>query len=467
MEFVALIAGFALPWALGASLLFALPAGGASGRAAWKWGCGWFVGVFLLTLWMRALSLAGIPFGIGAIAGPLVVATALLAWFVLHRQKDLNASLRATGSALAGGHLAGWQRVVWIALLAWLFTRFAFLLYEVAVRPLYPWDAWTQWATKSRVWFGLRTMAPFVNPVDWFATRGAAGYIDAAPHYPATVPLTQVWGALLVGRWDDALVNFPWWVNGLALGLAIYGALDHRKFPPLVALTGTWLVLSLPILNVHIALAGYADLAMSAYFTLAALAALDWTGTRRWQDALLALLLVAACVTVKNPGKMWALTLVPGIVVALTPRFGLRIAGAGFVLVAALVAVLAQTNLSLLGYQLQGQFRLPWSALADAYLMFGNWNLLWYGLLATAVLGWRNLLAPELASLTVILAAGLMFLFFGFAFTNAGVWVEDQSTVNRATLHIAPLLVVWMMLTFRSWLQAAPTAPVPGAAGAG
>jgi hypothetical protein len=137
------------------------------------------------------------------------------------------------------------------------------------------------------------------------------------------------------------------------------------------------------------------------------------------------------------------------------------------VLVAALVAVLAQTNLSLLGYQLQGQFRLPWSALADAYLMFGNWNLLWYGLLATAVLGWRNLLAPELASLTVILAAGLMFLFFGFAFTNAGVWVEDQSTVNRATLHIAPLLVVWMMLTFRSWLQAAPTAPVPGAAGAG
>ena len=461
MEFVALIAGFALPWALGASLLFALGVGGAPGNAAWQWGCGWFVGVFLLTVWMRALSLAGIPFGIAAIAGPLALATAPLAWWALRRQPDRRTSLRAAAARLTGGHLAGWQRVVWIALLAWLATRFALLLYEATMRPLYPWDAWTQWSTKARVWFALRTMVPFVVPSDWINTFGAAGYFDAAPHYPATVPLTQVWGALLVGRWDDALVNFPWWVNGVALGLAVYGALEIRRFPPLVALAGAWLVLSLPILNVHIALAGYADLAMSAYFTLAALAALDWTGTRRWQDALLALALVAACLTIKNPGKLWALMLLPGVVVALSPRFGLRIAAFGFALVGLLVAILVQTKASLLGYQLQGQFRLPWSALADAYLRFGNWNLLWYGLFATAVLGWRNLLAPGLASLTVIVTAGLVFLFFGFALTNAGAWVEDQSTVNRATLHLAPLLVVWIMLTLRSLSPAPQTARAP------
>ena len=464
MEFVALFAGFALPWGLGASLLFALNGGGAPGRAAWQWGCGWFVGAFLLTVWMRALSLAGIPFGTAVIAGPLALATAPLAWLALRRQPDRRTSLRAAAATVIGRHLAAWQRVVWIALLAWLAARFALLLYEVAVRPLYPWDAWTQWGTKARVWFALRTMVPFVFPPDWISTFGAAGYFDAAPNYPATVPLTQVWGALLIGRWDDALVNFPWWVNGVALGLAVYGALAIRRIPPLGALAGTWLMLSLPILNVHIALAGYADLAMAAYFTLAALAALDWTGTRRWQDALLALVLVAACLTVKNPGKLWALTLLPGVVVALIPRYGLRIAAFGFALVALLVAILAPTKLSLLGYQLQGQFRLPWTALADAYLMFGNWNLLWYGLLAAAVLGWRDLLSPGLASLSVIVGVGLMFLFFGFAFTNASAWVEDQSTVNRATLHLAPLLVVWMILTFRSWFASTQTVPAPEAA---
>ena len=57
-----------------------------------------------------------------------------------------------------------------------------------------------------------------------------------------------------------------------------------------------------------------------------------------------------------------------------------------------------------------------------------------------------------------------MFLFFGFAFTNARVWVEDQSTVNRATLHLAPLLVVWMLLAFRAWMARIPAVapdPVP------
>ena len=44
-----------------------------------------------------------------------------------------------------------------------------------------------------------------------------------------------------------------------------------------------------------------------------------------------------------------------------------------------------------------------------------------------------------------------MFLFVGLAFTNAFLWVEDQSTVNRATLHLAPLIVVWMLVTLRAW----------------
>ncbi len=160
MDFVALIAGFALPWAMGAALLFALDDGAGQGRAAWQWGCGWFVGVFVLTLWMRALSLAGVPFGIVAIAGPLALATAILGALALRRQPGMRTSLRAAWNALAGNDLVGWQRVVWIALLAWLATRFAFLLYEVAVRPLYPWDAWTQWATKARVWFGCVRWRP-------------------------------------------------------------------------------------------------------------------------------------------------------------------------------------------------------------------------------------------------------------------------------------------------------------------
>jgi hypothetical protein len=50
----------------------------------------------------------------------------------------------------------------------------------------------------------------------------------------------------------------------------------------------------------------------------------------------------------------------------------------------------------------------------------------------------------------MLVAAGVLFLFFVFAFTNARAWVDTQTTVNRAILHLAPLVVVWAMLVFRA-----------------
>lgn len=452
MDVLVLLAGFAVPWALGAAVLGMLPGDRGAGSGAWLAGCAWFVGVFLLAAWIRLIDLAGLPLGITAIGLPLLAVTGGLLGFALWRRTLRVSALRPALQLATGRELHGWLRIAWFALLGWLALRFALLLIEVLLRPLYPWDAWTQWGTKAKVWFELRSMSPFVAAGQWLQAPDASVYFDAAPHYPATVPLLQLWSALLIGRWDDALVNLPWWLTGVAFGLALYGALVQRGFAPLPALTGTWLVLSLPILNVHVALAGYADLAMASYFTLAVLATHRWIETRCWPDAALALLLAAACVTIKNPGKVWVLMLLPGLIVALAPRYGFRIVGAGFALAVLSVIVLARTQIRLLGYTLQEEFRMPWSSLADAYLLFGNWNLLWYGVLATVLVGWRQVLAREIAPLTVTVAGGVLFLLFGFAFTNAGAWVEDQSTVNRATLHLAPLALIWTMLVVRAWL---------------
>jgi hypothetical protein len=48
-------------------------------------------------------------------------------------------------------------------------------------------------------------------------------------------------------------------------------------------------------------------------------------------------------------------------------------------------------------------------------------------------------------------AAGALFLAVVFAFTNAREWVETQTTINRAVLHLAPLSAVWMLVAFRAW----------------
>jgi hypothetical protein len=462
MDVLTLLLGFALVWGLGIVLLAAIATRDANasgaGDLAWTVGCGWFVGAFLLTLWMRLLAQIHVPFSLASIGLPLLVVTGLLAW----RARTLKTfRWNRAFAPLTGRSLAGWQRAIWLIILAWLTIRFALLFTEIVWRPLYPWDAWTQWGTKARVWFELRTMAPFVTAPEWLQATGSDVYFDAAPHYPATVPLLQVWSAILLGRWEDTLVNLPWWLTGVAFAFAIYGYLAQEGFEPAMALVGTWLVLSLPILEVHIALAGYADLAMSTYLTLAALWSLRWVRTRRWGDAAIALLLLVACVLIKNPGKVWIASLVPGVVIAMLPRQGIRIATALFVIAICATLVLASAEPVILGYRLHLDFEMPWRALFDAYFAFGNWHLLWYGAIAVAVLARRQLLSREVAPYTAIVAAGLMFLLFGFAFTNARLWVEDQSTVNRATLHLAPLIIVWMLLAFRAWARDLTLRPAP------
>ena len=192
---------------------------------------------------------------------------------------------------------------------------------------------------------------------------------------------------------------------------------------------------------------------MSTYLTLAALWSLQTVRTRRAGDASIALLLLGACIVIKSPGLVWVAALAPGIAIAMLPRQRIRILTTLFLIAICTMIVLASTEPMILTYHLHLDFDMPWRALFQAYFAFGNWHLLWFGAITVAILARRHILSPEIAPYTAMIGAGLMFLFFGFAFTTARVWVEDQSTVNRASLHLAPLIALWMLLSFRAWAR--------------
>ena len=87
---------------------------------------------------------------------------------------------------------------------------------------------------------------------------------------------------------------------------------------------------------------------------------------------------------------------------------------------------------------------------------FGNFHLLWYLLPLVLAAGWRELVA--LKATTIALLAGFGFLLWTFLFTQAGDWVVDYTTVNRALLHIAPALTAYAALVAWRWAVArAPT----------
>ena len=181
---------------------------------------------------------------------------------------------------------------------------------------------------------------------------------------------------------------------------------------------------------------------------------------RDLRDAGLALLLAIACTQIKNPGIFWALTLVPGVAVALAPRHAGRFAAVGFGGTLVALVVLAQTSATIFNYRLHLEFDPVWAALGESLFLLGNWHLLWYAALVIAVLARREIAAPALLPLTFVIAGGMLFLFVALAFTNARAWVTDQSTVNRATLHFAPLIVVFVVLAFRAFAEPGPR-PIP------
>ena len=126
---------------------------------------------------------------------------------------------------------------------------------------------------------------------------------------------------------------------------------------------------------------------------------------------------------------------------------------------------MARTNVVILGYRLHADFDPGWRSFWDAYLLSSSWNLLWYGAVVLAIVGARRLGRPRLAPLSVVVGTGIAFLLFVTWFTNASGWMQELTTLNRATLHLAPLVVVFGALLWRELAgDAQPAAPVVPAA---
>ncbi len=467
MDFLSIVFSMALPLALGASVLFALDWPSTSdpaGRAAMRFGYGYVVGALLLTLWMRGLSLVGLRFSWASVSLPLLVVTVALWVWAAKRGRVSIAATRSAMVTLVAPSMARPLRLLWSALIVLLLVHFALVAAEVAWRPLYPWNAWVQWATKARVWYALGYIAPFVSADAWLAGTGGA-FFDASPNYPGTMPLLQVWSCVALGRWDDSAMNWPWLAILVSLVAATYGTLRGERVGPLLALAGAYLLASLPLVDVHVALAGYADLPMAAVYALAAMAFYRWAMRRDIHDGAMALLLACACPMIKTPGWIWAATLVPGVVIAVLPRRGARVVGIAFALAALALLALARTEPTILGYRLHLDFAPAWAQLVKSYYLMGNWNLLWYAVAALVVFGWRQLTKPPLLPLAVVAAAGLSFLFFVFAFNDAAAWLGDLTAANRATMQIVPMLV---FLGVRTWheMTLVPSAEIASTAAA-
>lgn len=444
MEFFGLVAGMILPWLLGLVWLRVLWRDRNS--TAWPlWlGYGYILGVLATTLIMRLLDVLGIPFSFLSIS--LLIIGLILPGAWLSRSTPWRCSASARNSFRGE---ARWQQVLFVFLVAVIVLRLAGLGLEIIWRPLFAWDAWNQWATKARVWYEWGRLVPFVSADNWLATGATQAYTDSAPHYPATIPLLQVWMSYSLGRWDDSLMNLPWLQCGIALGLAFYGQARLWGVPPLLAMIFSYFLLSLPLLDTHIALAGYADLFMATVYGLAAMAFFQWARSRDQRQGILALLLILSCPLIKIPGQIWMLTFLPALWVALMPRVGTIAVAVLAVLGAAALYLLGQTQLVILGYTLHTEFSPVGEPILKNLFVMDNWHLFWYLFFALWLFALPRIFSTPLRVMTILVLTDFYFLAMVFFFSKAHIWVADFSTLNRALLHIVPMLMFYMMVLYR------------------
>ncbi len=458
-----------LPWLAGALALRRLWLDGKAGAWALYIGYGYWLGLPGAALGLMALSGFGLRPAFWLI---LLSCLAITGW----AGRDLGWPKGFVAGELGAGRPVlhalrlrriGWQGGLILALSLWLGWRLAILALHVWYQPLFPWDAWTTWALRARVWSELGQLVPFVAPERWATEQSDRLYTLEAWRYPPLVSLIALWPTLPLQRWDETAANLPWLGAGLSLGLGLYAQLRRWGADRLTSLFGVWLLMSLPLLETHIALAGYADLWLAGALGLSLIAFLHWVRSGERQQLALCLILAAAWPLIKLEGTVWLSLLVLGLIVA-RPRWGrlgLALAGAMALGLLALWFIgirlatpwgMLELSTQAIAFPFIGHFALGyhpnWWALGLMLFGLENWHLLGYLLIAGIMLAGHRLIRggePWLRAAFVLVSGSLGLLWVLFFLTDAAAWLEQGTASGRlllqfAVLYVFFLLVLWL-----------------------
>ena len=421
------------------------------GRAALTWGNGLLVGLLVIPILMRALNSVGV-----SISFPVVAAVAMfmiaVAWAVHIHHSGRVLSARSTASDF--NLLSQGEKTLIAVLSALIALRIATLGLELLLRPLTPWDATMHWATKARVWFEFSRIVPFVDNSLWLKLGGEGVFTDHHPGYPITTPLLQVWMASAAGAWNESVINLPWLMCFIALGAAFYGQLRASGAGIALSTTFTYVLISIPLINTHIALAGYADIFLGSCYCCAIMAFSNWAASRQHWQLALALFFSACCPLIKNEGFYWMLTFVPAFAVVLMPPRRAAIllllmltALLGFLMLMPGDVEIAGHSLNKLKLHYRSEALTP---ILVSLWMHDNWHLTAYLLLALLPLSLVSVKASTQSNAGVATAlafAVLLFLIL-FLFTKFGSGAVRFTAANRISMHIIPALLYFVAVCF-------------------
>jgi hypothetical protein len=454
-----------LPLATGAAIYLAVSPQRVSGWYASATGYGFLGGMLLVAILTSILARSNTvqaSTSVGLYMLPALVVVALIAW--RRRRADPSAQV------IDRVDFRRWQQALLAGLLTSLVVRGAIVAREIWLRPLYPWDAWSAWAVKPKTWFLLGHYVPFVSMPEWLHSGQGNLYTEVAWHYPNALAWIEVWFASAAGGWAEPLINLPWLGLWIALLLAHYGQWRALGLSRARALIFVYVLGSLPLLSVHAALAGYADLWVATALGFSVLSWIRWLQHGEKDQLCLALVCALALPWLKVEGWVWAISILTAIGLGALPqrwRWSLVIGGAAvFVVLFPLGGLrflclqlgvmnadgsIAATAIGPLALVLNLEWR-PGAFEGAVETLFAqpNWHLLWWLTPLVVVWRWRELVARDWLYLPAFLLCVCAFLLLIlFLFTGASAWAQSYTAINRLVLQLVPAWVTVLALMLR------------------
>ena len=257
-------------------------------------GAGFFIGMGLVVLWLSSGLL------------PLTTASQVLSGLSI--LLSLVALRTASFSALRTWFLAALRKLAQRRYLGWVCLIGLYLILVLVNnlhRDIFPWDAFTTWMHRAKVWVISNQVLDFHPLLPWLAD-GSSGYPLAAAHYPPSISAVAAFGPALTGIWDASVASVPWFFAMAACTLIMVG-LCKIQMPQhaAAALAGGAMLVSTPLVHIHGMLAGYADIWVMSTSGMG-LAAVCISTQRREAGALsLGLLLLLLGCLWKSEGWLW------------------------------------------------------------------------------------------------------------------------------------------------------------------
>lgn len=407
---------------------------------------------------------------------PWLLALMVIAAWLASRRRRLPYTKAASATELSAGGPERHTRLIACIAVALIALHLLPLLIELLLRPIFPWDAWAAWMIKPKAWFLSGRFDSFVDPATWITSADTLRTTPAF-RYPELSGWLQLLLADGYGEWNEPMVLVPWAVLFVGLLLALYGLSRRLGSSTMVAAIACYAMASMPLIDAHIALAGYLDLWIGAVLMLALGAWLEWRRQPQQRGLLvLAFALTWSLVLLKQEGAIWLLVLITigvyGQLGAVWRRRGLWIAATTLLLLVLTALVFrGPINQHLVGIDVPGigALQLGWYpgglTLITALFQHDDWHLLGMVLLLVPIVRWRNLRADREAQLLgLFLLAGWIALLMLFCLTPAAKWAESQTATNRLVMQLVPTMVLWLVLLLRPisvLSRPIPTQPSP------